>query len=612
MKKNIIKAMIVVIILLFVVVCPAINAFIFHIEITLNQKSSENIFLDPPSSFDLRNVNGTTSVKDQLGGTCWCHATMASMESNLLMNGNWIAAGESGEPDLAEYHLDWWNGFNLFNNDDDKSSGGLSVHQGGDFLMSSAYLSRGEGSIREIDAPYPQSYEQAPERYKKSYHFYYPQNIEWYIAGPDLININIIKEKIMSSGAIATYHCADKDLYFHDYGNYWAFYQPPSSPDTLHTHNVAIIGWDDNKITSAPQKGAWLCKNSHGTEPPEGGYYWISYYDKWCCQHPEQGAVSFQDVEPLIYNHIYYHDYHGWRSTMSNVIEAFNAFTATDEEQLEAVSFFTAENNVFYQIKIYSRFKDGNLQNELSNKSGMILFKGFHTIALDYPIEFHTGDNFYIYLNISTGGQPIDRTSYVSPLFCGKRFNMFQDYIINSSANPGESYYRAGSQWLDLYYYNFSNPTWDCTANFCIKGLSNFTGIRPKICCDGDISGFEIKAGSKFIDEFNITNCGDFGTFLNWVIDDWPDWGTWSFEPSMGRNVPVGTWINIKVSVYVPNKCNARFSGNIIVKNTQNQNDYCEVPVVIYTPINKLTINSQFFIKNLIYHFKNYFNQIRR
>lgn len=417
--------------------------------------------------FDLRDVDGinyVSPVKDQISGTCWTHGVMSSIEGNLLMTGNWTAAGLDGVPDLSEYHLDWWNGFNSSYNQDTlpNDGSGLDVHLGGDYRVTSAYLARGEGPIQDT-TDYEAWFDNAPDRFADRYKMFYVRDIEWYTIGDDLERIQTVKNKIVEHGVMGT--CM---AYDYSFINSYIHYQPSSSTMDPN-HAVAIVGWDDTKVTAATQPGAWLCKNSWGSGWGLQGFFWISYYDKWAARHPEMGAVSLTNVVEPFFDTVYYHDYHGWRDTKTDITTAMNVFVAEDSLLVKAVNFYTAVDSVNYLVHIYSEFDGVELSDEIAQVSGLIPHTGFHTIDLPESVLVFAGDKFYLELDLDKGGQPFDRTSDV-PVLLGADS---KKTIVRSTARRNQSFYKnADDEWVD--FYDEGEALWVNTGNFCMKAIADF------------------------------------------------------------------------------------------------------------------------------------------
>lgn len=437
---------------------------VFCFTILASSGFAEPLKTEIPAKFDLREKGFVTSVKSQTGGTCWTHSTAAALESNLLVTGNWKSAGEAGEPDLAEYHLDWWNGFNQnYNPDTAPAKNGLTVHEGGDYLVASSYLSQ-RGAVRNTDG---QSYQTRPDQAKDSYHYYYPRHIEWIASDEDDITLKTkkIKEAVMQQGAVGTALAWSSSFY--DPGSF-SFYQPKSN-SALPNHAVTIVGWDDAKKTKASKPGAWLIKNSWGAGWGQNGYFWISFYDKVAGVHPDMGAVSFRDVVPVAFDRAYTLDSHGWRDTKKDALIAMNVFKAQKApegkiEYIKAVSFYTTEHMSEYKIRVYRSFEKGVLGGEVALAGGVEKLKGMHTADLDREVPVHEGEDFFVVVELSIGGSAYDKTSDVPVLLCVTKQ---PKTIVKSKASKGQSLYFVKDAWKDLNDH-------DATANFAIKALSVF------------------------------------------------------------------------------------------------------------------------------------------
>lgn len=231
-------------------------------------------------------------------GTCWAFAGISTIENRLRMDG--ICLSLSAEELLwrscGEYNQSGYGWANKSRND------------GGYGLMVCGTLLNGFGATAQ-ELPYQTDCselylaEERPAKADGSLSDYRATEIVFV----DGENRQEVKQAIYDYGAVATVWCEDVEL-----SETHAYYVS----DSLYTnHSVCLVGWDDdfsreNFAEPLPENnGAWLVKNSYGTDFGNYGYMWISYEDG--ALFSEDVAYALADYAPIGEESLLHHDEYG-------------------------------------------------------------------------------------------------------------------------------------------------------------------------------------------------------------------------------------------------------------------------------------------------------------
>ena len=109
---------------------------------------------------------------------------------------------------------------------------------------------------------------------------------------------------------------------------------------------------------------------------------------------------------------------------------------------------------------------------------------------------------------------------------------------------------------------------------------------QPDLDCTGDLDWIDVEPGATVTGSFTVENIGAAGTGLNWEIDTYPDWGTWTFTPDSGTGLtPEDDPVTIDVEIVAPEDPETEFSGSVKIMNTDNPDDYCTIDASLVTPM---------------------------
>lgn len=429
-------------------------------------------FLDAPAvfedSFDLRTKGLVPAVRDQgMHGTCWAHGLLASMESALMLY--------NAEIDLSEYHLSYYSywGDNTVDCSFDPFDAG-----GFDFLGISA-LSMWYGPVYEHTVPYDNydfdSMDDAAHIELRDQADFHVQDVYTVASYQDDNTLDVtasqqvLKALLKSNHAVSVSYLADSYYYNAKTASYYC----PTR--TYANHAVTLIGWDDHyakenfRAGAQPQHdGAWLIKNSWGTEAEQNGYCWISYEDQtlyqFSCVFAERSDnyAAQQGYDSL-----------GWQtsvsagSTESKVGYLSSVFTAQEDTAVCAAAFYTTDNNAAYEITVYTDLADKTDPTSGTPSTvttGTEVFAGYHTVDLTNAVSVDEGEPYAVVVKLTNPVNAYPIAAEAALCFTeqvdGKtvsEFGLIDNEKLEAQTAAGQSFISAdGKQWSDTKGQTFA------------------------------------------------------------------------------------------------------------------------------------------------------------
>lgn len=219
----------------------------------------------------------------------------------------------------------------------------------------------------------------------------------------DTSNINSMKDALIKYGALTVIvNGANPNNAYYNKDTKASYCNNAS----LANHFVTVVGWDDNFSRSnfkidPGHDGAWICKNSWGTNWGDKGYFYLSYYD---APLKQEKAVGYVINNTEVYDRLYQYDIAAFEgdymyNTKGNDIIYKNTYTSIEGDKVAAVGTYFYAANQNYKITIFVNGK------QVYTQSGKSKFKGFETVKLNKKVA--VGKNAKFTVQIQTKYAPV-------------------------------------------------------------------------------------------------------------------------------------------------------------------------------------------------------------